>query len=101
MKMKKDNATNDKDLKYNPEITKEDKDLLRQDNAHLHSDASSDELLRNRKDNVDFAGKDLDIPGRNEAKKGNGPNGLNDEENKIHSQGGERNNNLERNDASR
>lgn len=82
-------------LPYDPEITAEDKKMLRDDNANLHNDGSSDRQLQNRKKDVDFAGKDLDIPGRHTAQKGNGITGLNDEENKLHSQGGDRNNHLE------
>lgn len=82
-------------LPYEPEITEEDKKMLRDDNANLHNDGSSDRQLQNRKKEIDFAGKDLDIPGRNLARKGNGDTGLNDEENKLHSQGSDRNKNLE------
>lgn len=93
--MKNDSSKSTKKLPYNPDITAEDKNLLRDDNANLHNDGSSDRQLQNRKTDVDFTGKDLDIPGRNTAQKGKGDNGLNDEENKLHSQGGDRNNNLE------
>ncbi|WP_271856005.1 hypothetical protein [Patiriisocius marinus] len=81
--MKKDNLKSDEKLKYNPEITERDMDILKQDN--IHGDGGRDQLLKDRKAKVDFAGKDLDIPGRTQAKKGNGPLGLNDEENKLDS----------------
>ena len=87
----------EKKLPYNPEITEHDKDILKQDN--IHGDGGDDQQLKDRKRIVDFAGKNLDIPGRTTAKKGNGPNKLNDEENKLHSQGGESKNNLERDDS--
>ena len=69
-------STKKENLKYNPEITNQDKAILNQDN--IHGDGGDDLQLRDRKNKVDFAGKDLDIPGRTQAKKGNGPNGLND-----------------------
>ena len=97
--MSTDMNTSKEKLPYNPEITKEDKEMLRHDNKNIHSDGGDDRDLKERKEDIDFAGKDLDIPGRNTAQKGNGAYGLNDEENKLHSQGGERKNNLERDDA--
>ncbi|OAB78038.1 hypothetical protein [Cochleicola gelatinilyticus] len=82
---------------YNSDITKHDLDILNQKN--IHGDGGDDQQLKDRKNKVDFEGKDLDIPGRTTAKKGNGPKGLNDEENKLHSQGGSENENLERDDS--
>ena len=82
--------------KYNSDLTKEDKDMLNQEN--LHKDGGVDEQLRDRKRKVDFTGEDLDIPGQETAKKGKGT-GLNDEENKLHSQGGPSKNNLEEQDG--
>ncbi|PPK95567.1 hypothetical protein LY01_01158 [Nonlabens xylanidelens] len=99
--MKKETTKTEKELTYNPEITQHDKDLLNQDNANLHSDNNADQQLIDRKEKVDFTGGDLDIPGRTAAQKGNGTPALNDEENKLHSQGGDRHNNLERDDAAR
>ncbi len=92
--------TSDKDTKkskeeklpYNPNVTEHDKDMLSQKN--IHGDGGDDQQLRDRSEKVDFAGKDLDVPGRKQAKKSNG-NGLRDEENKLYSQGGEGNENLE------
>lgn len=95
--MKKNKSEKEQELPYNPDITEHDKDILNQDN--IHGDGGDDQQLKERKKPVDFTGKNLDIPGSNEAKKGNGPAGLNDEENKLHSQGGESKNNLERNDS--
>ncbi len=88
---KKNNKENEK-LPYNPNVTVHDKDMLSQKN--IHGDGGDDQQLRDRKQQVDFAGKDLDVPGREQAKKANG-NGLRDEENKLFSQGGEDNENLE------
>tara|TARA_R110002012_G_scaffold116415_3_gene264137 strand:+ start:763 stop:1062 length:300 start_codon:yes stop_codon:yes gene_type:complete len=99
--MKTEESNNKENLPYNPEVTKEDLQTLRNDNANLHNDNQSDQQLINREEKVDFTGKDLDIPGRTSAQKNNGPNGLNDEENKLHSQGSDRKNNLERDDAAR
>ncbi|CAM3415927.1 hypothetical protein [Aequorivita lipolytica] len=79
-------------LPYNPNITEHDKDILSQKN--IHGDGGDDQQLRDRKQKVDFEGKDLDVPGRSQAKKSNG-NGLRDEENKLFSQGGEDNESLE------
>lgn len=81
----------DKKLPYNPNITEHDKDMLSQKN--VHGDGGDDQQLRDRKNKVDFAGKDLDVPGRNQAKKSN--TGLRDEENQLFSQGGDDKDNLE------
>lgn len=84
---------NDKE-KYNAELTQHDKDILKQD--HVHGDGGDDQQLKDRQKPVDFTGSNLDVPGRTQAKKGNGPVGLNDEENKVHSQGSTHNVDLER-----
>jgi len=89
----KDGNTN---VKYNSNLTEEERKMLNQEN--LHKDGGVDDQLRDRKEEVDFAGSDLDVPGRQNAKKGHG-NGLNDEENKVHSQGGSSKNNLEEQDG--
>lgn len=91
---KKDSTAKNTDekLPYNPNVTKHDKDILSHKN--IHGNGGDDQQLRDREEKVDFAGKDLDVPGRNQAKKSNG-NGLNDEENKLFSLGGEDNENLE------
>jgi hypothetical protein len=78
-------------LPYNPDVTEHDKDMLSQKN--IHGDGGDDQQLRDREEKVDFEGKDLDVPGRNQAKKSK--TGLRDEENKLFSQGGEGNENLE------
>ncbi len=84
--------TKDEKLLYNPNVTERDKDILSQKN--IHGDGGDDQQLRDRTEKVDFEGKDLDVPGRKQAKKSNG-NGLRDEENKLFSQGGEENESLE------
>lgn len=78
-------------LPYNPNVTEHDLAILQQDN--IHGDGGDDQQLRNREKPVDFAGEDLDIPGREQARKWD-ERGLPDEENKLYSQGGE-NNDLE------
>ena len=80
-----------KEQSYNADLTQLDKDILNQKN--IHNDGGADEQLRNRKKEVDFTGSDLDIP--TGAKTTNQTTGLKDEENKLYSQGGSRNNNLE------
>ena len=76
---------------YNSDLTKEDLDILNQKN--LHKDGGADEQLRDRTREVDFSGKDLDIPTGEKTNKQT--TSLKDEENKLYSQGGSRNNNLE------
>lgn len=90
-KSSKDSKKKDEKLPYNPNITEHDKDILQQKN--IHGDGGDDQQLRDRKEEVDFAGKDLDVPGRNKAKKSN--TGFRDEENQLFSQGGDDKNNLE------
>lgn len=86
------NKKKDEKLPYNPNVTEHDKDILSQKN--IHGDGGDDQQLRDREQEVDFAGEDLDVPGRNKAKKSNN-NGFGDEENQLFSQGGEENENLE------
>ena len=80
-----------KEQSYNADLTQLDKDILNQKN--IHNDGGADEQLRNRKKEVDFTGSDLDIP--TGTKTTDQTTGLKDEENKLYSQGGSRNNNLE------
>lgn len=82
-----ENEMTEKRLPYNPEVTDHDLDILEQSN--IHGDGGADQVLRDRKVKPDFAGKDLDIPGRNQAKKGDGK-GLKDEENQLYSEGEEK-----------
>ncbi|PHQ29053.1 hypothetical protein [Leeuwenhoekiella nanhaiensis] len=76
---------------YNSDLTQLDKDILNQKN--IHKDGGADEQLRDRTKDVDFTGDDLDIP--TGEKTTEQTTGLKDEENKLYSQGGSRNNNLE------
>lgn len=88
MKNKKKQAANDAD------ITKEDLLAIGNKEQNLRSDGGDDVALVDRTREVDFEGKDLDVPGRtlpgNKKKKS-----LKDEENQLYSQGGEDNENLE------
>ncbi len=80
---------------YNPEITKEDKQALGDKAGNLKTDMSDDELLKNREKDVDFTGKDLDVPGR-ELPSDKTKKTLKDEENSLYGQGGSGNEDLER-----
>ena len=80
---------------YNSDITNDDLQALREKSEALRSDNNEDMMLRNREEKVDFTGKDLDIPGRQ--LKSNGRTKLKDEENQLYSQGGDGNEDLERN----
>jgi hypothetical protein len=92
--MKKQEKTSKENLPYNPNITKHDKDLLRQEN--IHGDGGDDQQLRDRKEKVDFSGDDLDVPGSNWATKDKSQSGLPDEENQLYSQGGDSKEDLEK-----
>lgn len=81
---KRDELSESENLPYNPNVTQHDLDILRQEN--VHGDGGDDQQLREREHPVDFAGEDLDIPGRNQARKWD-QRGLPDEENKLYSQG--------------
>ena len=52
------------ELPYDPNINKDDKQALH--DKGLSMDQGQDKPLENRRRPVDFAGKDLDIPGREE-----------------------------------
>lgn len=79
---------------YNSEVTKEDIDALGKKN--LSMDAKDDRPLQDRKKPVDFTGKDLDVPGRDDVSVSkNKKIKLKDEENSLYGQGGERKENLE------
>tara|TARA_R110002051_G_scaffold99857_1_gene170224 strand:+ start:31775 stop:32062 length:288 start_codon:yes stop_codon:yes gene_type:complete len=78
--------------KYNANVTANDKTALGK--KGLSMDTGDDRLLEKRKEKIDFAGEDLDVPGRNE-KKQNSHQHLKDEENSLYGQGGENNDNLE------
>ncbi|MEH6512467.1 hypothetical protein [Maribacter arcticus] len=85
-----------KEKAYNADITKEDLNTLGEKTKNTRTDQGDDQLLNERKNEVDFAGSDLDIPGRNLPK--NKPyKSVKDEENQLYSQGGSGNEDLERN----
>ncbi|WP_310992007.1 hypothetical protein [Aequorivita marina] len=90
-KTTKSSSNKEENPTYNPDLTKHDKDILKQKN--IHGDGGDDQQLHDRKKKVDFTGKNLDVPGRQHAKKSK--TGYRDEENQLFSQGGEDNENLE------
>lgn len=81
---------------YNPDITSEDLQALGEKVKNIRTDNGDDSQLNSRDYKVDFAGKDLDVPGRSlpQNKK---VNTLKDEENQLYSLGGAENDNLEHN----
>ncbi|WP_300021361.1 hypothetical protein [uncultured Maribacter sp.] len=81
---------------YNPDITNEDLQALGEKVKNIRTDNGDDSQLNSRNQKVDFAGKDLDVPGRSlpQNKK---VNTLKDEENQLYSLGGAENENLEHN----
>ena len=87
---------NKKDLKYNPEITKHDLDILGEKNQNLRTDGGDDQQLIDRSEEVDFEGEDLDVPGRT-LPEDRSKKKLKDEENQLYSQGGPDNDGLEEN----
>lgn len=84
--------TKEKNNTYNANITKDDKQAL--GSKELRADLGDDRLLKDRKEPVDFSGKDLDVPGRNKPN-AHKKNTITDEENSLFGQGGEDNENLE------
>lgn len=82
----KDSDKKPKENQYNSDITEHNKDILNQN--HTHGDGGDDQQLRNRKQKIDFSGKDLNVPGT-------GSHSLKDEENELFSQGGAENEDLE------
>lgn len=79
---------------YNPNITESDEQILGDRSGNLRSDAFDDESLKNREEPVDFAGEDLDIPGR-ELPSQKTKKTFKDEENQLYSLGTAHNENLE------
>jgi hypothetical protein len=78
--------------KSESDLTKEDRRALGTDG--LNSDEGDDDQLRNRVTPVDFAGKDLDIPG-SELDDASEEIGAEDEENNSYSLGGDNHEDLE------
>lgn len=82
----------EKEKLYNSDITEDDKAILTDKAENIRRDNGDDELLRNRENDADFSGKDLDVPGRNinrNHKK------IKDEENQLYGIGSNDNVNLE------
>lgn len=65
LKSQRKEKGNSEDLPYDPNINSDDMQALQDEN--LSMDQNQDKPLADREDPVDFTGKDLDIPGRNEA----------------------------------
>ncbi len=83
-----------KEETYNSDITKDDLQALGDKAGNLKTDLSDDELLKEREEKVDFAGKGLDVPGR-DLPSGTTKKSLKDEENTLYGQGGTGNEDLE------
>ncbi len=89
---------NSEDLEYDPEVTMDDvTELMDRIIEQKEDEQGDDEQLKNRTKEVDFTGKDLDVPGRDLPKNRNKTN-LKDEENQIYSQGSGHNDHLEDSD---
>jgi hypothetical protein len=90
---KKDKSDTNSDQKrtYNSDVTNEDLKALGK--KGLSMDTHDDKVLKERKKPIDFAGNDLDIPGRE--KTSHNKNKLKDEENTLYGQGGDRKEHLE------
>ncbi|GAA4232625.1 hypothetical protein GCM10022291_07810 [Postechiella marina] len=88
MKTKENNKKQD----YKSDITKDDLQAIGK--KGLRADSEADRLLLNRKEKVDFTGKDLDLPGITHKTK-NISKIIADEENTLYGQGGESKENLE------
>jgi len=98
MKKQTENSKNkDKKKDYNSDITEEDLQAIGDEG--LRADSKGDRYLMKREKNIDFEGKDLDIPNRDK-RAANRSRKLTDEENTLFGQGGERNENLEAPEAS-
>ncbi|SDB35876.1 hypothetical protein SAMN03097699_0889 [Flavobacteriaceae bacterium MAR_2010_188] len=90
----KDKTNKDEKLKYNPNVTKHDKEILGEREENIRGDNGDDSILYDRKKPVDFAAEDLDIPGRDLPNKHNSSK-LKSEENQHYSLGSAHNDNLE------
>ncbi|WP_339705232.1 hypothetical protein [uncultured Kriegella sp.] len=78
-------STKEQNKTYNSNITKEDKKALRDRIENIRSDQGDDTQLKGREENTDFAGSDLDVPGRT-LPKNKSPKNLKDEENQLYSE---------------
>ncbi|WBL27193.1 hypothetical protein [Zunongwangia sp. HGR-M22] len=70
----------DQELPYNPEITKDDQQALNEKGKSMNK--GQDAALDHTQTNNDFAAKDLDIPGREDADTSSNGNDIPDEENR-------------------
>ena len=86
-RLREETDQNKKDLPYNPDITDDDRQALNEKGHSMNRGQDKDLADRERK--VDFTGKDLDIPGRNERDTSTGT-GIPDEENYQFNQRGSR-----------
>lgn len=91
MTTEKSDREKEKELQgYDPDLTEEEKEMLNEEN--IHKSGGDDLQLRNLDkldtEGVDFEGSELDIPERSKSKKRSSENLLRDEENDLHSQGG-------------
>lgn len=86
----------DKNTSYNSDVTTDDLQALGEKVKNTRTDKRDDSQLNEREREVDFAGKDLDVPGR-KLPQSKTPKTLKDEENQLYSQGGPGNEDLERN----
>ncbi|MGR7813773.1 hypothetical protein [Lacinutrix undariae] len=77
---------------YNANITEKERNAIGE--KGLRADSKDDRLLLDRKEPIDFQGKDLDVPGRTESK-WQPEKSITDEENTIYSLGGEHHQDLE------
>lgn len=74
-----------KKVRYNPNLTEEEKRDLGDKSGNLRSDGGDDEELKHRTRPVDFEGKDLDVPGRT-LPEDRDRKDLKDEENQLYSE---------------
>ncbi|SEC40301.1 hypothetical protein SAMN05192540_3085 [Maribacter dokdonensis] len=88
--------TEDKKSTYNSDVTTDDLQALGEKTKNTRTDNGDDSQLKDRDRKVDFAGKDLDVPGR-KLPQIKSENSLKDEENQLYSQGGAENEDLEQN----
>lgn len=91
--MENKNQSKDRKKKYNSKVTKEDISALGKKDMSM--DSFDDRMLEDREEPVDFTGGDLDIP-ESPKRRRQETGKLDDEENAIYGQGGERKEHLEK-----
>jgi hypothetical protein len=92
MMEKEDNTS--KNQSGDSNLTDEDFQALGSKKKHLRNDSGDDRVFDERRREVDFSGKELDVPGR-DLPGDKKPENVKDEENQLYSQGGDENENLE------